>query len=329
MMDQQQEQLIITEDTSGTRLDKALANLMPDLSRSRIKDLIVAGQVGIDDKIIKTPSFKVSSGNRITVQIPDLVEADPEPENIPLNVIYEDDDLLVINKDANMVVHPAVGNSSGTLVNALLYHCGDSLSGIGGVKRPGIVHRLDKETSGLLVVAKHDQAHQGLSDQLKDRTLNRIYTAFTWRAPNLIKGKIDEPIGRHPTNRLKMAIMKSSGRDSRTHYHVQEKYGDAAAKIDCKLESGRTHQIRVHMQHIKNPIIGDPLYGLVEQESRSILSKSGYEEEIIDKVLNFPRQALHAQKIGFIHPQKGEEMAFETPLPEDIRNLENHLKSVS
>ena len=328
MSDPEEITLEITEDLTNTRLDKALAVLRPDLSRSRIKDLIIGGQVSADGKKLKTPSLKVSQGLSITIMIPDLVDADPEPENIPLDVVYEDDDLLVVNKSYDMVVHPAVGNLTGTLVNALLYHCGDSLSGIGGVKRPGIVHRLDKETSGVMVVAKNDHAHQGLSDQVKDRTLHRVYTAFTWRAPNLIKGCIDEPIGRHPTNRIKMAIMKSSGRESKTHYLVREKYGEAAAKIECKLESGRTHQIRVHMQHLKNPIIGDPLYGLVAQESRAILEKTGYEEAAIEGILGFPRQALHAQKIGFIHPQNGEEMAFEADLPDDLRNLENYLKSV-
>jgi 23S rRNA pseudouridine1911/1915/1917 synthase len=181
------------------------------------------------------------------------------------------------------VVHPGAGNFDGTLVNALLYHCRGNLSGIGGVKRPGIVHRLDKETSGLMVVAKNDIAHQGLSEQLQDRTLSRTYVALAWRVPTLIKGTIDEPIGRHATNRLKMAIRKTSGREAVTHYHVQEKYGDIASWVECKLESGRTHQIRVHMQHIKHPLVGDPLYGLPDQEGVAYLKKAGMEPKNIEK----------------------------------------------
>lgn len=321
--------LIVPEDLAETRLDRVLAAMLPDFSRSRLKAIINEGAVVIAGKVVTTPSTKLGVDTAIEIIIPDLTEADPEPEDIPLEIIYEDDDLLVINKEANMVVHPAVGNLTGTLVNALLFHCGDTLSGIGGVKRPGIVHRLDKETSGLIVVAKNDKAHQGLSDQLKDRTLHRIYKAFIWRSPTLIKGSIDEPIGRHVTNRLKMAIMKSSGREAKTHYFVTEKYGEAASMAECKLESGRTHQIRVHMQHIKNPIIGDPLYGLVEQEGRAILEREGYSEENIGQILQFPRQALHAHKIGFIHPLKGEEMMFEAEMPGDMQNLENLLKSAT
>ena len=218
-------ELTVPDDLADTRLDRVLAALLPDFSRSRLKVIINEGAVVIAGKVVKTPSTKLTTDTVIEITIPDITEADPEPEDISINIIYEDDDLLVVNKEANMVVHPAVGNLSGTLVNALLFHCGDSLSGIGGVKRPGIVHRLDKETSGLMVVAKHDKAHQGLSDQLKDRTLHRIYQAFIWRTPNLIKGSIDEPIGRHVTNRLKMAIMKSSGREAKTHYFITEKYG--------------------------------------------------------------------------------------------------------
>ncbi|MEM7618628.1 MAG: RluA family pseudouridine synthase [Pseudomonadota bacterium] len=310
------------------RLDKVLAELLPDLSRSRIKALILDGQVTINKNVKTTASFKVDSGNKIHIEIPEAVDDTPKPENILLDIVYEDDDVIVINKSANMVVHPAIGHLTGTLVNAILYHCGDSLSGIGGVKRPGIVHRLDRETSGLIVVAKNDNSHNGLSEQLKDRSLSRVYTSFAWKSPNLIKGYVDEPIGRHATNRIKMAVMKSSGREAKTHYMVTEKYGHAASQIECKLESGRTHQIRVHMQHLKNPIIGDPLYGLVAQEAAALLKRDDYDENSSQYILNFPRQALHAQKIGFIHPASGEEMAFEVDMPEDMQNLKNHLKSI-
>jgi 23S rRNA pseudouridine1911/1915/1917 synthase len=316
------------EETQELRLDKALSLLHPDLSRSRLKVLILDGDVIVSGYIIKTASHKVKAGDEITLKIPPPVEDTPRAENIPLDIVYEDDDLLVINKAVGMVVHPAVGNTSGTLVNALLYHCKDNLSGIGGVKRPGIVHRLDKETSGLMVVAKNDLAHQGLSDQLQDRTLSRVYSAFVWRAPTLLKGKVDMPIGRHSSNRLKMAIMMNSGRDAVTHYHVQEKYGDSISLVDCKLESGRTHQIRVHMQHIKHPLIGDPLYGLPHQEGQALLKKAGYEEDIIKKVMSFDRQALHAREIGFIHPRTEEEMRFNSDMPDDLLNLKNLFKTI-
>ena len=310
------------------RLDKALATLIPEFSRSRIKALILEKRVTINGAVKSTASFKVEEGQTLTIDIPEAVDDTPQPENIPLDIVYEDDDLIVVNKSADMVVHPAVGHLTGTLVNAILYHCGDSLSGIGGVKRPGIVHRLDRETSGLMVVAKHDDAHHGLSDQLKDRSLSRVYKAFAWHAPNLIKGFIDEPIGRHASNRLKMAIMKSTGREAKTHYFIKEKYGDAACVCECKLESGRTHQIRVHMQHIRCSIIGDPLYGQADQEGRALLKREGYEPEIIDEIMNFPRQALHAHQIGFIHPVSGEEMSFTADMPEDMQKLENNLKSI-
>lgn len=320
--------LNVPEGIKPTRLDKVLAELCPDFSRSRLKVLIEEGQVIVSGFIIKTPSHKVKAEEVISITVPVAVDDTPEPQNIPLDIIYEDDDLLVLNKEVGMVVHPAVGNLDGTLVNALLYHCKDNLSGIGGVKRPGIVHRLDKETSGLMVVAKNDLAHQGLSDQLQDRTLSRIYGALIWRAPTLIKGSVDLPIGRHSSNRLKMAIMMSSGREAKTHYHVQKKYDEAAAWVDCKLESGRTHQIRVHMQHIKHPLVGDPLYGLPAQEGEALLKRAGVEVEITEKIMGFKRQALHAREIGFIHPRSGEEMCFSSDLPQDLQNLKNLFKSI-
>lgn len=318
---------IIEEAYHEQRLDKFLATKYQDFSRARLQALILQGAVTVNGKPLKTRSFKISEGDEVTIMIPEAVDDTPKAENIPLDIVYEDDDLLVINKSADMVVHPAVGNLDGTLVNALLYHCKDSLSGIGGVKRPGIVHRLDKETSGLMVVAKNDMAHHGLSDQLKDRTLGRHYYALVWKVPRLIKGTVNEPIGRHASNRLKMAIMKSSGREAVTHYLVQEEYGEMATLIECKLESGRTHQIRVHMQHMGHPVIGDPLYGLVRQECTSLLKKADIEGEERDKVLDYPRQALHAWKIDFVHPATGDDMSFEADMPKDMLNLKNIIKT--
>ena len=327
MTDQEKIEIDVPEDYPSTRLDKAIADLHPDLSRSRIKALILSNDVIVSGYIIKQVSHKVEGGDKITVIVPPAVDDDPIAQDIPLDIVFEDDDLLVLNKAVGMVVHPGAGNHDGTLVNALLHHCKGNLSGIGGVKRPGIVHRLDKDTSGLMIVAKNDLAHQGLSDQLQDRSLSRAYTAFVWRVPTLIKGVVDAPIGRHSTNRLKMALRNKDGREARTNYHVQKSYQDVVSEVECKLETGRTHQIRVHMQHLKHPLIGDPLYGLAAQEGRSLLQKGGYSDETIDKVLKFPRQALHAQAISFIHPRSEDEMTFQSELPDDLRELKNLLKS--
>ena len=318
----------IEEGTEPTRLDKALVAQCPDLSRARLQALIKEGQVIVDGYIIKKSSHEVAPKNQITIDIPPPRDDTIEAQDIPIDVVYEDEDLLVINKAAHMVVHPGAGNWDGTLVNALLHHCKGNLSGIGGVQRPGIVHRLDKETSGLLVVAKNDLAHQGLSDQLQDRSLSRIYKAFTWRVPTIIKSKVDMPIGRDKVNRIKMAIMMTTGREAVTHYRLKQGYGDGVAEIQCKLETGRTHQIRVHMQHIKHPLIGDPLYGLPDQEGRAMLKRAGYEVEEIAQIMAFERQALHAAEIGFFHPRTGEEMHFTCEMPEDLQNLENCLKSI-
>lgn len=329
-MSQKQETLHIEipPESKPVRLDKALALACPDLSRSRLQALIKDDQVIVGDYIINKSSHLVEAGDKIIINIPPAVDDTIKAENIPLDIVYEDDDLLVINKAVGMVVHPGAGNWDGTLVNALLYHCKGNLSGIGGVQRPGIVHRLDKETSGLMVVAKNDMAHQGLSDQLQDRTLSRIYKAFVWHVPVIIKDKVDMPIGRDNNNRLKMGIMMKSGRDAVTHYMLRENYGGAVALLECKLETGRTHQIRVHMQHIKHPLIGDPLYGLPAQEGVALLKRGGYDEEAIAKIMAFNRQALHAAEIGFIHPQTDEEMHFKCDMPEDLQEIENLLKSM-
>lgn len=318
----------VPDTANGERLDRTLAALAPaELSRSRIKSLILSGEVKVNGLSIRNPSAKVRSKDDITLHLPPPEDALPEPQNIPLDIIYEDADLLVINKAAGLVVHPGAGNPDGTLVNALLYHCGSSLSGIGGVRRPGIVHRLDRDTSGLLIAAKNDAAHQALSTQLSERTLKRIYAALVWRVPSPVKGTIDQPIGRHPSSRTRMAIRPATARGARTAqtaYHVEKEYADnnIAALVRCTLHTGRTHQIRVHMAHIRHPLIGDPLYGLPAQEAGAILNRGGYDEDAKEKILSFPRQALHAEHLSFIHPGTGEEMSFSAIWPEDMQELE-------
>lgn len=305
------------------RLDKVLSDLAGEgVSRNRLKNLIVDGQVTLNGNVCDDASRKVGAGDVIELTIPEAVEALPQPENIPLDIIYEDDDMLVINKPVGMVVHPGAGNPHGTLVSALLYHCGDTLSGIGGVRRPGIVHRLDKDTSGLMVVAKNDRAHNGLASQLSDRSLSRIYQALVWKMPTPIKGKINAPIGRHQQSRIKMSVRSHAmGREAITHYLREETFNDVISLMTCQLETGRTHQIRVHMQHIGHPLLGDQLYGLPPQEQRSLLNRGGYDEEVRDEVMAFPRQALHAAGIHFVHPVSGEEMEFEADWPQDLLHL--------
>ena len=319
----------ITQELDGTRLDKALASMCDNLSRTRIKALILEGDVSVNNTIIFDPSSTVHESDSVVIEIPPLEEALPQAEDIPLDIIYEDQDLIVINKQVGMVVHPGAGNTTGTLVNALLHYCGDSLSGIGGVARPGIVHRLDKDTSGLLIVAKHDGAHRHLTEQLSSRSLSRSYTAYVWKVPSLVKGKIVQPLGRHRTNRLKMCV-RGDGKEAITTYDVIEPYHNTmACKIECHLKTGRTHQIRVHMAHMGNPLIGDPLYGLPGQEAHVQLNKAGYEEEDSRKILSFGRQALHASRIKFVHPASGDSLSFDSALPQDLENLENKLKSIS
>jgi 23S rRNA pseudouridine1911/1915/1917 synthase len=318
----------VPAELTGERLDKTLAALCDGFSRSRLQALIEGGDVTVNGNVCTGSKFPVSAGDVIKITVPPLLDAIPKAENLPLDIVYQDDDLLVINKAVGMTVHPGAGQHSGTLVNALLYHCAGDLSGIGGVARPGIVHRLDKDTSGLMVVAKNDRAHKGLSDQLVDRSLSRIYTAFVWKVPMPIKGVIDIPIGRHKTSRIKMTVHGAAPRDAVTHYHVAEAYGKTASKVICQLESGRTHQIRVHMTHLKHPLIGDALYGLPDQEARSLLNRGGLDEMAREAVMAMNRQALHAGKIGFIHPTTGEEMAFEAPMPQDLLDLETLLETV-
>lgn len=316
-------------EDSGQRLDVFLAAQSTGLSRSRIKALIVEGAVTLNDAVCSDPAKKIRACDVAEVSVPPPEDAVPAPEDIPLDVVFEDDDLVVINKAAGMVVHPAPGHSSGTLVNALLHHCGDSLSGIGGVRRPGIVHRLDRDTTGLMIVAKNDAAHRALSAQLSDRTLSRLYKALVWGIPPHRKGTVDEPIGRHPVSRQKMAVNRKNGRDAVTRYIVEKQFGVAAALLECRLETGRTHQIRVHMAYAGHPVVGDPVYGMQRTGSASLLKKAGCGEQTREAVLSFPRQALHAWKIAFLHPGTGKEMGFETSLPPDMEALINHLKSSS
>ena len=311
----------IDETHAGERLDKGLAALQTDLSRARVQALIADGQVRVNGDVCSSASKKIWSGDVIEVNVPAPVEADPQPENIPLDIVYEDDDMLVINKPAGMVVHPGAGNYSGTLVNALLYHCAGTLSGIGGVMRPGIVHRLDKETSGLMVAAKSDRAHQGLAAQLEDRSLSRLYKALVLKVPVPLKGKVEFSIGRDPRNRQKMAVNVRGAKDARTFYHVRERYGEACALLECKLESGRTHQIRVHMAALKHSLIGDPIYGPQATAVQAAFKKEGYDESVIAEILAFPRQALHAAEITFIHPVTGETMHYAQELAGDFSNL--------
>lgn len=312
--------LVIDETQAGGRADKVIAALCEDLSRARVQSLIEDGSIKINGLKIKS-SRKVEVGDVVEITVPPIESAVIEAEDIPLDIVYEDDDLLVINKPAGLVVHPGAGNWSGTLVNALLHYCGESLSGIGGVARPGIVHRLDKDTSGLMVVAKNDMAHQGLSAQLSDRSLSRTYKAFVLKVPVPAKGTVNAAIGRHRSNRLKMTIDERNGREAITHYRVEKAFGAALSLVECKLETGRTHQIRVHMELIKHPLIGDGLYGPQPTALRAVMEKEGYDPKTVQKALEFPRQALHAKAIAFIHPGSGEEMGFEIPLPQDMDKL--------
>jgi len=317
------EKIVVDEWYEGDRLDKFCAEKFGGLSRERVKQLILNQSIRVKGFDTIKPSAKIEQGWVVTCKIPEATDGDPEPENIPLDILFEDDDLIVINKAVGMVVHPAAGNWTGTLVNALLYHCGDTLSGIGGVKRPGIVLRLDKDTSGVMLVAKNDHAHAHLSAQLADRTLSRIYLALVWDVPIPPVGTIDVAVGRDHKNRLRQAVKRGDAQVSRraiTHYKTLETYDDAMSLLECKLETGRTHQIRVHMQYKGHALIGDPMYGAQKTLQCSRVGRLG-EEYDRDAILNFPRQALHAHKISFVHPRSEEVMGFEAGLPSDIEAL--------
>lgn len=321
--------LTVSAEDDGQRLDSWLAANAGTHSRSRYKALIKQGQVRIGGRTIVEPNYRVNAGEIIDIDEPEPEDANPQPEDIPLSVVYEDEHLIVIDKPAGLVVHPGAGNWTGTLVNALLHHCGDSLSGIGGVKRPGIVHRIDKDTSGLLVIAKSDAAHRGLSEQFADhgRTtpLERAYTALVWGAPSGRKGTVDVPLARSLSNRLKIAVVKSvesrGGKEAITHWTLKKRFGPAdtdtiASLIECRLETGRTHQIRVHMSHIGHPLVGDGDYGAHFKTKSQRLPD--HAREVAEK---FQRQALHAGLLAFEHPITKDVLRFESPLPADFAEL--------
>jgi 23S rRNA pseudouridine1911/1915/1917 synthase len=327
---------VTVEGSEGsTRLDRVLAARLTDLSRSRLKALILAGQVSIKKAEIlgppvRDPAYHVGPGDTIIIDVPEAANPEPKAENIALDIVYEDDDIIVIDKPAGLVVHPAAGHATGTLVNALIAHCGASLSGIGGVKRPGIVHRLDKDTSGLMVVAKNDRAHQSLTAQFADhgRTgqMRRGYLAFAWGVPNRVRGTVDAPIDRHPHARDKMAV-RESGRDAVTHYEVRETFHGrdgkpVASLLGCQLETGRTHQIRVHLSHIGHPLLGDSVYGPHFKTKANQLTPAAQEA-----LATLDRQALHAWLLALEHPRSGDVLHWEAPLPKDLLLLEAALKA--
>jgi 23S rRNA pseudouridine1911/1915/1917 synthase len=322
------ETIVVAAAQARERLDRALAARVADASRSRLKALILAGQVAIGGRTIRDPGHRVNAGDEIAVAVPPAEPATPEPENIPLSIVHEDADIIVIDKPRGLVVHPAAGNWTGTLVNALLAHCGASLSGIGGVRRPGIVHRLDKDTTGLMVVAKNDRAHRSLAAQFADhgRTglLQRGYLAFVWGAPAHARGVIDKPIDRHPRARDRMAV-RPTGRDAVTHWEIVARYPLRATTavvslLDCRLKTGRTHQIRVHFAAIGHPLLGDSVYGQGFKTKAALLPDDGREA-----LAALSRQALHAYLLAIEHPVSGEEMVFRSDLPPDLTMLRQSL----
>ncbi|WP_142850079.1 RluA family pseudouridine synthase [Telmatospirillum sp. J64-1] len=311
-------------EEAGTRLDKWLSGALPDLSRTRIKALIEEGMVTADGATISDASFRVKSGQSFALVIPESIPAIPQPQPMDLDIVYEDEDLIVVNKPAGLVVHPAPGSPDCTLVNGLLHHCSSTLSGIGGVKRPGIVHRLDKETSGLIVAAKNDAAHNGLAVQFADHSITRAYRCVVWGVPAQKSGEIEGNIGRSPTNRKKMAIVNKGGKHALTRYRVLKMFGTSASQVECRLATGRTHQIRVHMTALGHPLVGDSTYGRV----RSAQKLRDLAPAAREALIGFPRQALHAFLLGFIHPRTGEMLRFEKEEPNDLRQLVQKLENV-
>ena len=288
--------ITVLQEQAGLRIDRLIADSLSDFTRSGIAKLIEGGNVSVNGKAV-SKNYKCRAQDNITVNVPDAVALEAQPENIPLDIVYEDNDLLVVNKPKGMVVHPAAGNYSSTLVNALLYHCKDSLSGINGVIRPGIVHRIDKDTSGLLIVAKNDAAHISLAQQIKEHSFHRAYRAVVYGNIKEDSGTVHQPIGRSPKDRKKMAVTDKNSKDAVTHYQVLQRFGDFTY-IRCVLETGRTHQIRVHMAYIGHPLAGDAVYG-----PKKVIT-------------NLNGQCLHAGEIGFVHPKTNEYMEFNSPLPD-------------
>src|SRR5450755_1293779 len=322
--------VVVAGDEGSARLDRVLAVRQPSPSRSRLKGLILAGSVSIGTSVIRDPAYHVGKGDTITIDVPQTVPAEPKAEDIALDVVYEDGDIIVIDKPKGLVVHPAAGHPSGTLVNALIAHCGSSLSGIGGVRRPGIVHRLDKDTTGLMVAAKNDLAHKSLTGQFADHgrtgAMRRGYMAFVWGVPNRQRGTVDAPIDRHPFAREKMAV-RDGGREAVTHWEIQESFNGrdgkpVAALLACRLETGRTHQIRVHLAHIGHPLMGDSVYG---PHFKTKSSHLGPRSQAALEALG--RQALHAYLLVLEHPQNGAILEWISDLPDDLTLLRDCLRA--
>jgi 23S rRNA pseudouridine1911/1915/1917 synthase len=339
-MNDQRLEVTVSGDEGSVRLDRVLAVRSPELSRSRLKALILAGQVSLESVSLKSPSngatpirdpaYHVAAGDTITIDVPPAVAAEPMGEDIALDIVFEDDDIIVIDKPKGLVVHPAAGHETGTLVNALIAHCGLSLSGIGGVKRPGIVHRLDKDTTGLMVAAKNDHAHKSLTEQFADHgrtgAMQRGYMAFAWGMPNRKTGTVDAPIDRHPHAREKMAV-RAGGRQAITHWEVQQAFNGrdgkpVAALLACQLETGRTHQIRVHLAHIGHPLLGDGVYGPHFKTKANAL---GPQSQAALKDLG--RQALHAYLLVLEHPRTGEILEWISDLPADLARLRGSMEA--
>lgn len=307
----------VEKNESGIRIDRYLAEKESGFSRSFIQKLLKEGQVTVGGRPAKS-NYKIRENDCIRLEVPDSSEPDIVPEDIPLDILYEDEDVLIVNKPKGMVVHPAAGHYQGTLVNAVMAHCGDSLSGINGVLRPGIVHRIDKDTTGALLVCKNDTAHRDLAEQLKNHSIRRRYRAVVQGNLKEDEGTIEGPIGRHPTDRKKMAVNYKNGKDAITHYKVLERFGQATY-VECRLETGRTHQIRAHMKHIGHPLFNDTRYG-GDQILRGTTENS-YRLFVRHCFELCPRQALHARTLGFVHPRNGQQMDFTSPLPHDMQAL--------
>ena len=298
--------IFIDSESKSTRLDLVLSLNLAEVSRSFIQKLIDDGKVKVNGEVCNSKKYKVAENDEIEITIPEPESLEIVAEDIPLDIVYEDEDVLVVNKPKGMVVHPAVGNYTGTLVNAIMFHCGDRLSSINGVIRPGIVHRIDKDTSGLLMVAKNDKAHESLSKQLQEHSITRRYIALVYNGFKDDEGVINEPIGRDPKNRLRQAVTSLNSKEAITHYKVLERYGKYTL-VECRLETGRTHQIRVHMAYTNHPLVGDLVYGPKKQ------------------TIDVEGQMLHAKVLGFIHPRTGEYMEFVADLPEEFKEVLNRL----